>query len=118
MQYFSWFGTKRLHEDMIDSVLNAPINLYFDTTPTGRILNRFSKDLTVVEFILLYLIGTLYINLYILISIFVIALLVVYWVALVFPLIAAFVFYLFKHVIGATKEVARIENVTKSPLLS
>jgi hypothetical protein len=30
---------------MIDQTLKAPINLYFDTTPTGRIMNRFSKDL-------------------------------------------------------------------------
>jgi len=115
---YSWYGTKRLHEDMIDSVLNAPINLYFDTTPTGRIMNRFSKDLTTIEQNLPYLFGSFYINVYILISIFVIAAIVVDWVAVIFPLIAAFVFYLFRHVIGATKEVERIKNVTKSPLLS
>jgi len=36
--------TKQIHEDMLSKVLNAPINLYFDVTPIGRILNRFSKD--------------------------------------------------------------------------
>jgi ABC-type multidrug transport system fused ATPase/permease subunit len=49
LQYYSWHGNKKLHEDMIEKVLNAPINLYFDITPIGRILNRFSKDLTVIE---------------------------------------------------------------------
>lgn len=34
---------------MIKKVLNAPINLYFDITPIGRILNKFSKDLSAVE---------------------------------------------------------------------
>lgn len=49
LTYYSYHGTKRLHQDMFDSVLKAPINLYFDTTPIGRILNRFSKDLSVIE---------------------------------------------------------------------
>lgn len=34
---------------MLKRVFNAPINLYFDVTPIGRILNKFSKDLTGVE---------------------------------------------------------------------
>lgn len=49
IQFFSWNATKKLHEDMIKKVLNAPINLYFDVTPIGRILNKFSKDLSVLE---------------------------------------------------------------------
>jgi len=34
---------------MLYRVLNAPINLYFDVTPIGRILNKFSKDLSGIE---------------------------------------------------------------------
>ena len=34
---------------MIKNVLHAPVNLYFDTTPIGRILNKFSKDLNMLE---------------------------------------------------------------------
>ena len=34
---------------MIERVIAAPINLYFDVTPTGRILNKFSKDLNLIE---------------------------------------------------------------------
>ena len=49
IQYYSWYATKKLHEDMIKKVLNAPINLFFDVTPIGRILNKFSKDLSVLE---------------------------------------------------------------------
>ena len=34
---------------MIKNVLNAPVNLYFDVTPIGRILNKFSKDLSILD---------------------------------------------------------------------
>lgn len=34
-----------LHEQMIGKVMNAPINTFFDVTPVGTIMNRFSKDL-------------------------------------------------------------------------
>ena len=34
---------------MIYRVMRAPINLFFDVTPIGRILNRFSKDLSVLD---------------------------------------------------------------------
>ena len=34
----------RLHEKMLRAVLRSQIS-FFDSTPTGRIMNRFSKDL-------------------------------------------------------------------------
>ena len=47
--FANWRATKRLHKDMLTSVFEAPINLYFDVTPIGSILNRFSKDLNQIE---------------------------------------------------------------------
>lgn len=49
LQTLSWRATKKLHKDMLSKVFNAPINLYFDVTPIGRILNKFSKDLSGIE---------------------------------------------------------------------
>ena len=45
MQLYCLSATKKLHEKMIFHVLRAPINLYFDITPIGRILNKFSEDI-------------------------------------------------------------------------
>jgi ATP-binding cassette subfamily C (CFTR/MRP) protein 4 len=39
---------KYLQGDMISSILRAPIS-FFDSTPSGRILNQFSKDMGVVD---------------------------------------------------------------------
>ena len=44
-------ASKKIHRDMLHHVLNAPINLFFDVTPTGMIVNRFSKDICMIEYI-------------------------------------------------------------------
>jgi len=35
--------------EMLDRVMTAPINLYFDVTPVGQIQSKFTKDLGAVE---------------------------------------------------------------------
>jgi ABC-type multidrug transport system fused ATPase/permease subunit len=37
-----------LHSQMLSHVLANPLS-FFDTTPTGRILNRFSKDIDTLD---------------------------------------------------------------------
>lgn len=34
---------------MISQVVKAPVNTYFEVTPIGSILNKFSKDLNQCE---------------------------------------------------------------------
>ncbi len=45
---FSIHASSELHKNALNSVLNAPQS-FFDTTPTGRILSRFSKDLYSID---------------------------------------------------------------------
>ncbi|CAK4671146.1 unnamed protein product [Aphanomyces euteiches] len=40
---------KTLHENVLDKVVRAPVTTFFDVTPVGRILNRFSSDLSEIE---------------------------------------------------------------------
>ncbi|GAA5952785.1 hypothetical protein JCM21900_005802 [Sporobolomyces salmonicolor] len=50
----SWIGynvSKALHQAAIQGVLRAPMS-FFDTTPQGRIMNRFSKDIDTIDNIL------------------------------------------------------------------
>lgn len=40
---------EQVHNDVLKSILNAPVNLFFDVTPNGMIMSRFSEDMNVVE---------------------------------------------------------------------
>ena len=56
---FAWFRSlfitlanlrtcKKIHNEIIERLLYAPIVEFFDRIPIGRILNRLSKDLAVL----------------------------------------------------------------------
>lgn len=40
----SLYAAKRLHDEMLNSILRAPM-VFFHTNPLGRIINRFAKDI-------------------------------------------------------------------------
>ncbi|RNC45383.1 multidrug resistance protein E, partial [Trypanosoma cruzi] len=41
-------GSWRLHSQLLRSVAVAPMS-FFDTTPLGRVMNRFSKDMSTID---------------------------------------------------------------------
>jgi len=44
-------ASRVLHHGMLSAVLRAPLT-FFETTPAGRILNRFSRDIETVDTLL------------------------------------------------------------------
>lgn len=51
--------SRRLHAEMFGRIIRAPINLFFDRIPLGRLLNRFSSDLDIVDGTLPFTLGGL-----------------------------------------------------------
>lgn len=44
----SIMSSQKLHDNMLSNIIRSPMS-FFDTTPLGRILNRFSKDIYVID---------------------------------------------------------------------
>eukprot|EP01125_Pyxidicula_operculata_P021279 TRINITY_DN812_c2_g1_i1.p1 TRINITY_DN812_c2_g1~~TRINITY_DN812_c2_g1_i1.p1 ORF type:complete len:1539 (-),score=311.37 TRINITY_DN812_c2_g1_i1:20-4636(-) len=42
------YGASVIHNKMLGKVMRSPVS-FFDTTPSGRIMNRFTKDLSTVD---------------------------------------------------------------------
>lgn len=45
MCYIGSNMSRTLHNRLLTKVLNAPINLYFDVTPLGKLLKNFTEDI-------------------------------------------------------------------------
>ena len=41
-------ASRSLHSSMLKNILRSPMS-FFDTTPLGRVLNRFSKDIYLID---------------------------------------------------------------------
>jgi ABC-type multidrug transport system fused ATPase/permease subunit len=48
LAFASLRASKTLHNAMLSNILRSPM-AFFDTTPLGRIMNRFSKDTNVID---------------------------------------------------------------------
>jgi ABC-type multidrug transport system fused ATPase/permease subunit len=43
-------SSRCVHDTAFTSIMRAPVNLYFDVTPIGRVLNRFSSDIGAIDY--------------------------------------------------------------------
>lgn len=103
---------------MINNILKAPLNLYFDTTPLGRILNKFSKDLNQLETDFGYNIGNVYVMFFSLMYSVIISIFSLMWLGLLIPFILLIGLLILKKAKTTIKEVTRLTATTKSPMLS
>nr|AKC34058.1 ABCC4-like protein [Spodoptera litura]AKC34900.1 ABCC4-like protein [Spodoptera litura] len=110
-------ASTRLHNNMFSSITRAPMR-FFHVNPSGRILNRFSKDMGAVDEVLpSALLDVLQIGLS-LIGIVVVVAIVNYW--LLVPTVAiGFVFYGLRiFYLSSSRSIKRLEGVTRSPVFS
>lgn len=46
--YGAYLASNKLHNQLLDNILRSPMS-FFETTPIGRIVNRFSKDINTID---------------------------------------------------------------------
>jgi len=108
---------KNLHSDMINSLIKAPINLFHESTQRGIIYNRLSKDLENIQNNM-YNIGSLLVDIFGFIGgVFICSFFEIHTLLLI-PFLIIIGFYLYSFYLKTSRELTRIEGISRSPLLN
>ncbi|KAM9366664.1 ATP-binding cassette sub-family C member 12 [Symphorus nematophorus] len=107
----------KLHDTMFKNIIASPMS-FFDTTPTGRILNRFSKDQEEVDIVLpLHMDPFLQFCLLVTFTIIIISAVFPPMLLAVFIMGALFTLILFIFQ-RSIRQMKRMENISRSPCIS
>ncbi|CAL1293325.1 unnamed protein product [Larinioides sclopetarius] len=110
-------ASERYHRFMLDSVLKSPLS-FFDTTPVGRIINRFTTDMEVLDNHLYYQMEAWLNCIFSAISSFVIiGMNVPIFLACLLPLGLLYYFVLKLH-LSTFRQIRRLESTGRSPIYS
>ncbi|KAG9510799.1 Multidrug resistance-associated protein 1 [Fragariocoptes setiger] len=110
-------SSRLLHNSMLRRILRAPLS-WFNVTPSGRIMNRFSKDVDTMD-------STIRFNVRLLIlialrSITSLILISVGSAYILIPVIPIVILYFLFQIfyVATSRQLKRIESMTKSPIYS
>ncbi|EGW14610.1 Canalicular multispecific organic anion transporter 1 [Cricetulus griseus] len=111
------YSSKTLHKQLLTNILRAPMS-FFDTTPTGRIVNRFSGDISTVDDILPQTLRSWLMCFFGIISTLVmICMATPIFAVIIIPLaiiyVSVQVFY-----VATSRQLRRLDSVTRSPIYS
>ncbi|XP_061394479.1 multidrug resistance-associated protein 1 isoform X3 [Musca vetustissima] len=116
-----WLGTLRagriIHKEFLISIMRLPLK-FFDTTPIGRIMSRFSKDIESLDTTLPELFDAyIWCMFEVLATIVVISMSTPIFLAVIVPI--AFLYYFAQRFYVATsRQLMRLESVSRSPIYS
>ncbi|XP_043593268.1 probable multidrug resistance-associated protein lethal(2)03659 isoform X2 [Bombus pyrosoma] len=108
-------ASTKLHDRMFRSISRATMR-FFNTNPSGRVLNRFSKDMGAIDEVLpIALIDSLQIGLSLL-GIIVVVAIANYWL-LIPTVVIGIIFYCIRvFYLATSRSVKRLEGITRSPV--
>ncbi|CAK9296811.1 unnamed protein product [Gordionus sp. m RMFG-2023] len=110
-------ASRYLHQKLLRNILHSPLS-FFDSTPLGRIVNRFSKDLNTIDNSLPPTIRSWLTNFYAVLT----TLLVICWSTPMFLIsvvpLAIIYFFILKFYIPTSRQLKRLESISTSPIYS
>ncbi|KAI8865425.1 hypothetical protein GQ42DRAFT_151769 [Ramicandelaber brevisporus] len=110
-------ASKTMHRLAIRSILRAPVS-FFDTTPIGRIINRFSKDHDALDNTLTDAIRMFLATLASVVSTFIfIGVIMPVFFAVLVPLLVVY-WFAAQFYRSTSREIKRLDSITRSPLFA
>ncbi|XP_033468170.2 ATP-binding cassette sub-family C member 3 isoform X2 [Epinephelus lanceolatus] len=110
-------AAKKLHHNLLTNKLHTPQS-FFDTTPIGRVINRFSKDIYIIDEALpatvLMFLGTFFVSLS---TMIVIVSSTPIFAVVIVPLAFIYIFVQ-RFYVATSRQLKRLESVSRSPIYS
>ncbi|XP_006860661.1 PREDICTED: multidrug resistance-associated protein 7 [Chrysochloris asiatica] len=104
-----------LHRRLLQRVLMAPVT-FFDSTPTGRVLNRFSSDIACTDDSLPFILNILLANAVGLLGLLAVLSSGLPWLLLLLPPLGIIYYRVQRHYRASSRELRRLGSLTLSPL--
>ncbi|XP_070559237.1 ATP-binding cassette sub-family C member 9-like isoform X2 [Ptychodera flava] len=113
----SIFAAKRMHFALLRNLVRAPIR-FFDTTPVGRILNRFSNDTQVIDQTIWQTTLDVLHGIWLCLSALIVNTIVTpVFIVVVAPFLVVY-YFITKYYVTTARELQRLDSITKSPTLA
>ncbi|NWX25574.1 MRP2 protein, partial [Notiomystis cincta] len=110
-------ASRVMHQQLLSNILRAPMS-FFDTTPTGRIVNRFAKDIfTIDETIPTSFRSWISCFMDIISTLVMICLATPFFAVIIVPL-SIFYYFVLRYYIATSRQLRRLDSVTRSPIYS
>ncbi|CAG2111335.1 unnamed protein product, partial [Medioppia subpectinata] len=110
-------ASKSLHQRLLRATMRAPMS-FFDTTPLGRVLNRFSKDIDILDSLMQMTMRVLINTSFsVLATIIIISIQTPIFLAVFFPVMIIY-YFVQKFYVVTSRQLKRLESITRSPIYS
>lgn len=110
-------AAKKIHNSMLNNVFAAPMS-FFDTTPLGRLVNRFTKDIDTADFgINMSVRGVVVYNFRALVSFTLISIETPWFLIALIPIVIIYLI-IQTYYISTSRQLKRLESTTRSPIYS
>ena len=101
----------------IERLLRVPLS-WFESSLTGRVLNRFSKHIDGLDFFFAFSVRTIFLNVGQILAVLIIIGYASKWLfLLILPVLIGFFIGLI-FVLSTTRQLKRLESITRSPVYS
>lgn len=111
------FASRHLHLNLLQNVLSSPMS-FFERTPSGNLVNRFSKEMDTVDSMIPQIIKMFMGSLFNVIGACFVILLATPIAAVTIPPLGLIYFFVQRFYVASSRQLKRLESVSRSPVYS
>ncbi|KAJ3261407.1 hypothetical protein HK103_006015 [Boothiomyces macroporosus] len=113
----SLWASRYLHTELLRSILYSPLR-FFDVTPIGRVLNRFSKDIESIDAEVMDYMRIFMEKIVLSVTTIVVIASIIPEFLLITPIVLWIYYQIAKYYLASARELKRLNSVTRSPIYS